>query len=149
MIDQNPTWNRECVVCGHKWSGNETDECPVCVTIEYDRQKAQRATDNGPRSQLIDEARRKGLWLWCSYINIWFSPDELDRCNQEGHSLWSSINWRLRDPLERLAELDTEIRNLVIIRNKSARQMGHSSYLVVSNMDDSLTSGKNPYTTQT
>src|SRR6266576_2054777 len=24
------TWNRECVVCGHKWCGTDLDGCPVC-----------------------------------------------------------------------------------------------------------------------
>jgi rubrerythrin len=23
-------WNRECVICGHKWQGSENDDCPIC-----------------------------------------------------------------------------------------------------------------------
>ena len=26
----NSTWNRECVVCGHKWLGADDDNCPKC-----------------------------------------------------------------------------------------------------------------------
>ncbi len=31
QTEQTTAWNRECVICGHKWQGSETDACPVCA----------------------------------------------------------------------------------------------------------------------
>jgi hypothetical protein len=55
---------------------------------------------------LIEQARAERKWLWCYYQDIWFSPDQLAEQNANGKFLWSPINWKLRDPQERVAEAD-------------------------------------------
>lgn len=61
---------------------------------------------------LFERAAREGLWFWCNYQDIWFSPDELRQEHREGHYIWGAINWRLRDPREHLAEIEQEITRL-------------------------------------
>ena len=67
---------------------------------------------------LIDEARRQKKWLWCSYQDMWFTPDELEDHNRQGRFRWDPGNFRLRDPMEKLAALDREIASLSAERNK-------------------------------
>lgn len=59
--------------------------------------------------ELFEAARAKGLWFFCIYDQFWFSPDELAAEQANGHFLWLPSNWKLRDPAERLAELDREM----------------------------------------
>ncbi len=47
---------------------------------------------------LIQQARNEGSWLHCTYQDLWFTPDELERNNQVGKFLWGPVNWTLRDP---------------------------------------------------
>ncbi len=58
----------------------------------------------GPLNELIAQARREGKWLWTSYQDIWFSPDKLEAENKRGSFRWGVVNWKLRDPQERLNE---------------------------------------------
>ena len=60
---------------------------------------------------MFKEARTKGLWFFCRYQSLWFSPDELEAAHKEGRFVWGKVNWMLRDPLERVAQLNKEIRN--------------------------------------
>jgi len=53
---------------------------------------------------LIEQARREGKWLWCAYQDLWFSPDQLEMHNAAGRFNWAPVNWKLRDPNERLEE---------------------------------------------
>lgn len=59
---------------------------------------------------LISEARETKQWLWCSYQDIWFSPDELDAHHDNGKFLWGPVNWKLRDPTTHLRELEQRIK---------------------------------------
>lgn len=54
---------------------------------------------------LFDEAKEKGLWFYSFYQNLWFSPKDLRRLHRKGRYIWGRDNWELRDPQERLAEL--------------------------------------------
>ncbi len=54
---------------------------------------------------LFEEAAAKGLWFYCSYQGLWFSPQQLADKHAEGKFIWGAVNWRLRDPAERLHEL--------------------------------------------
>lgn len=58
---------------------------------------------------LIQNARSQRLWLWCSYQNLWFSPDELEAKNNEGKFLWGPVNWKLRDPKEHIQQLEQDV----------------------------------------
>lgn len=59
---------------------------------------------------LLREAERKGLWLYCGYQNLWFSPQELRKAQDNGEFLWGVRNWKLRDPAEyiELSRLEAE-----------------------------------------
>lgn len=60
---------------------------------------------------LIDQARREGLWLWCYYQDLWFSPDQLEAENANGKFIWGAVNWKLRDPAERVHEAEARARS--------------------------------------
>lgn len=59
--------------------------------------------------RMYEEAWVEGLWFFCIYDQFWFSPDELAAEQAKGNFLWLPSNWKLRDPKERLAELDREM----------------------------------------
>tara|TARA_Y100000310_G_scaffold83131_1_gene79812 strand:+ start:4012 stop:4296 length:285 start_codon:yes stop_codon:yes gene_type:complete len=54
---------------------------------------------------LFRQARAEGLWFFCSYQQLWFSPDELAAEHENGKFLWGPVNWHLRDPAEREQQL--------------------------------------------
>lgn len=59
---------------------------------------------------LFREARAKGLWFYCTYQQLWFSPDELAKEHAKGTFIWGPVNWMLRNPKELLTQLEGEIR---------------------------------------
>lgn len=69
--------------------------------------------DFPPLAPLIEQARRERKWLFCSYQELWFSPDELAAQNRAGSFRWGPVNWQLRDPAERLTELAAQIGSAV------------------------------------
>ena len=73
-------------------------------------------------SSLIEKARREGLWLWCIYQDLWFSPDELEAENRQGRFRWGETNWKLRDPQENIVALKQRVTsaecNLVEFQNR-------------------------------
>jgi hypothetical protein len=54
---------------------------------------------------LIEQAKREGKWLYCCYQQLWFSPDELRAENEQGRFRWGTVNWQLRDPVEKLEQM--------------------------------------------
>lgn len=74
--------------------------------------------------ELIAQARREGKWLWCHYQDLWFSPDQLASENAAGRFMWGPVNWRLRDPNERLHEADLRIEAAERDRRRIAREIG-------------------------
>lgn len=54
---------------------------------------------------MFKQAREEGLWFYCGFEDLWFSPDELEKEQANGRFLWGACNWRLRDPHEHLVEL--------------------------------------------
>lgn len=61
--------------------------------------------------KMIQEAREKGLWLWASYHDLWFSPDELESQQAEGQFCWGPANWELRDPSNQVSYLKWRATN--------------------------------------
>lgn len=57
---------------------------------------------------LFERAEREGLWFHCSYQDLWFSPSELRDQHNGGMFIWSARNWMLRNPQERVNELEKE-----------------------------------------
>ena len=61
-------------------------------------------------SELIDQAEAEHKWLYYHYQNMWFSPQELRDANAEGRFRWRVVNWRLRDPQEKLKRLREHVK---------------------------------------
>lgn len=57
---------------------------------------------------LFERADRDGLWFWCGYQDLWFTPDALRREMSGGRFRWGAVNWELRDPKGKLAALEAE-----------------------------------------
>lgn len=58
---------------------------------------------------LMERARQQGLWFWCRYQDLWFSPREIAMHWHNGQFRWSAENWQLRDPQEHLAALKGKV----------------------------------------
>lgn len=54
---------------------------------------------------LLKRAEIEGLYLHCSYQDIWYSPEELRAEHANNRMLWGAVNWTLRDPAEHTASL--------------------------------------------
>lgn len=52
----------------------------------------------------IAKAESERKWLWCHYQDIWFSPAQLRAQIKDGKFRWGAVNWKLRDPQERIEE---------------------------------------------
>ena len=48
--------------------------------------------------------------LWCRYKNLWFLPDQLEDLNHRGKIRWGAINFELRDSMERVEQLNKELK---------------------------------------
>ena len=60
---------------------------------------------------MIDDAEKQGKWLNCHYQNLWFSPNELRDLQLRGSFRWGPVNWEIRDPKERLEQLERGIKS--------------------------------------
>jgi len=58
---------------------------------------------------LFEKAEAGGLWFFIPYQQMWFSPRELQQAQANGRFLWGVVNWQLRNPKEREAELERDI----------------------------------------
>lgn len=67
---------------------------------------------------LLAEAERTGKWLYCGYQSLWFSPRQLREAQANGKFRWGPVNWKMRDPRERLEEAK---RNLAVAQDEVAR----------------------------
>lgn len=57
---------------------------------------------------LFTEAVQKGYWFYNERNDLWFSPRELRVYQAHDKFLWGAPNWKLRDPKERLRELQNQ-----------------------------------------
>jgi hypothetical protein len=65
-----------------------------------------------PEPELVEmmaKARCENLWFHSVYQDMWFSPDELQAAWDKGQFRWGAVNWILRNPAERLAQLALSI----------------------------------------
>lgn len=60
---------------------------------------------------LFERAKREGLWFFCSYQAMWFSPKELRQAHSEGRFIWGAANWELRNPNDLVKEAEVEARS--------------------------------------
>lgn len=61
---------------------------------------------------LFEKAENEGLWFHCVYQDLWFSPEELRKEHEKGKFIWGAVNWQLRDPKEKLNELEAKKRGI-------------------------------------
>ena len=60
---------------------------------------------------MFELAEKTGYWFFCSYQQMWFHPNELRQKQAEGYFIWGPANWILRDPQEKLIELESRIES--------------------------------------
>jgi hypothetical protein len=72
---------------------------------------------------LFEKADKEGLWFYSYYQDIWFSPKELREKHEKGFFLWGAVNWKLRDPRERLSQFKEEIFRIEQERNRFIERM--------------------------
>lgn len=60
--------------------------------------------DMNALNALIDQAEAEKKWLWSRYQDLWFSPAQLREQNRNGKFRWGAVNFKLRDPQERVEE---------------------------------------------
>jgi hypothetical protein len=58
---------------------------------------------------MFEKARREGLWFYCNYQGLWFSPDELEAEQKRGSFVWGAVNWQLRDPMVQIDEQERAV----------------------------------------
>lgn len=61
---------------------------------------------------MFEQAEREGLWFYSPYQQLWFSPRQLRAHHEAGKFRWGAVNWKLRDPRERIADLRDEAAKL-------------------------------------
>ena len=61
---------------------------------------------------MFEKAEKEELWFYSYYQNLWFSPKELRRKHKEGKFVWGITNWTLRNPSEKIAELEQSKRTI-------------------------------------
>ena len=62
---------------------------------------------------MFKEAKEKGLWFYCSYQGMWYSPEDLKKKQAEGQFMWGAVNWRLRDPKEKVTQLENSVKSAI------------------------------------
>jgi len=82
----------------------------VCDVIAEEWQVADVAWPPADLEALVREAEAKGLWLFAGYQQLWFSPKGLRAAWADGRFRWGAVNWQLRDPQERVKELEAAVR---------------------------------------
>ena len=55
---------------------------------------------------LFETADENNLWFYCNYQDLWFSPEKLRHEQIEGRFRWGSVNWKLRNPSEKIKALE-------------------------------------------
>ncbi len=73
---------------------------------------------------LFKEADEKGLWFYCSYQDLWFSPDDLRSEQANGRFVWGAVNWRLRRPSERMDQLQEAAISAKLAADRFRAQLG-------------------------
>ena len=72
---------------------------------------------------MIDEAEKAGLWMYCQYQGLWFSPQELRQAQSVGKFRWGPVNWQARDPKEKAEELERAVASAIRDRDDFANRL--------------------------
>ena len=55
--------------------------------------------------KMIVDAKSKGMFIYCHYQNLWWSPEEFGKELDKNKFRWGRENFQLRDPKQHSAEL--------------------------------------------
>lgn len=58
---------------------------------------------------MFERAEREGLWFYCAYQDLWFSPERLRQEQADGRFRWGPVNWSLRPHSERVQEAERRV----------------------------------------
>jgi hypothetical protein len=72
----------------------------------------------------MERAKAENLWFFCHYQQLWFSPAELEEAWADGRFRWGTCNWTLRQPSERLTEMEREAEEAERARQRFVQRMG-------------------------
>ena len=71
--------------------------------VMYNRVNVQSELED-----LFVEAKKEGLWFYLISDDIWLSPDDLKKYQDNGMYLYVPSRWLLRDPKDLLKVLESE-----------------------------------------
>lgn len=79
---------------------------------------------------LYNEAEEKNLWFYSNYQDMWISPNELRQKQSEDRFLWGAVNWELRDPHEKVEDMEDHIKylrkSIVDFKDRISKSMDNS-----------------------
>lgn len=81
-----------------------------------------------PLMEIIKKAKAEKKYLYLSPCDRWFSPDELENGILEGYYIYTPDLWTLRNPLERIQELEREIEKKKVMLRSLREEVGHYLY---------------------
>lgn len=55
---------------------------------------------------LFEQAEKEGLWFYCPYQDLWFTPKELREKQANGRFIWGLPNWELKNPQKKIDSLE-------------------------------------------
>lgn len=95
--------------------------------IHYPEKWSQ--ADRAALDAMFAKARSEGLWFFHGGMSgpIWFSPADLEAEQKKGSFVWGAVNWQLRNPIERVAEVDQAILALNTERASLLSRMANRS----------------------
>lgn len=90
----------------------------VVARIDYPSSWSQ--ADRDALDNMFIQARREEKWFFYGGLQgpMWFSPDELQRSQEQRHFVWGAVNWQLRAPYGMITEIDDQIAALQIKRSE-------------------------------
>jgi hypothetical protein len=59
---------------------------------------------------MFKEAIETNKWFYTNYQNLWFTPYELVKEQNDGRFRWGKAHWSLRDPYEALDQIEMRIQ---------------------------------------
>lgn len=88
------------------------------------------ADDIAALDDLFAKARSQRRWFYHNSIagEWWFTPDELQAEQERGSYIWGAANWRLRDPLEQVTEIERQLKALNEKRAAILKKLGVEAY---------------------
>lgn len=81
------------------------------------------ADDRASLDVMFRQARAEQKWFYGTYHDLWFTPDELQKAQEDGQFLWGAMNWQLRDPSEYLMRLANKAKEARLVFEDAAKRV--------------------------